>query len=328
MHSCERGKRSIICDVQRNKFDFIPNGLYQILKEYEILKFDGIKQDYNHEFDATLDQYFDFLVKNEYIFECSDLDACCFPPIDLKWDEPFKITNCIIDVNNGSNHDFVNIFSQLEEIMCPFIQLRFYSKVSIEQLNSIFSKLNGSSIISVELVMPQSSDLSTDVLKKLMNNFPRVNLIFIHSAEKYKMIEKADGQAGNIILVPDKIDSALHCGKISYKTFSVNLKTFSESQKYNTCLNRKLSIDVKGEIRNCPSMPESFGNILDTKILDVLKEERFIRMWDISKDKIESCKDCEFRFICTDCRAYILNNDNIYSKPSKCPYDPYTAKGF
>jgi SPASM domain peptide maturase of grasp-with-spasm system len=321
-------KRSIICDVQRNRFDFIPNGLYQILKEYEILKFDSIKKDYNHEFDETLDQYFDFLIKNEYIFECSDLQSSYFPPIELKWDEPYVITNCIIDVNNESNHDFFKIFSQLEEIMCPFIQIRFYSKVSVKTLNSIFSKLNNSSVISVELIIPQSTDLKTDVLRKLMNDFPRVNLVFIHSAEKYEMIEKVEGQAGNIILVPDKIDSALYCGNISYKTFSINLKTFSESQKYNTCLNRKLSIDVNGEIRNCPSMPESFGNISDTKIIDVLKNEIFIRMWNISKDKIEICKDCEFRYICTDCRAYISDDSNIYSKPFKCPYNPYTAKGF
>jgi hypothetical protein len=38
------------------------------------------------------------------------------------------------------------------------------------------------------------------------------------------------------------------------------------------------------------------------------------------------CKDCEFRYICTDCRAYLEDPYNEYSKPLKCGYDPYTGE--
>jgi len=44
----------------------------------------------------------------------------------------------------------------------------------------------------------------------------------------------------------------------------------------------------------------------------------------LSKDQIDICKECEFRYICTDCRAYIEDPENIYSKPLKCGYDPAT----
>ena len=36
-------------------------------------------------------------------------------------------------------------------------------------------------------------------------------------------------------------------------------------------------------------------------------------------------KDCEFRYICTDCRVFIQEDANILSKPLKCNYNPYTA---
>ena len=42
--------------------------------------------------------------------------------------------------------------------------------------------------------------------------------------------------------------------------------------------------------------------------------------------KIHVCKDCEFRYICTDCRAYIEDPNDILSKPLKCGYNPYTAE--
>ncbi|MDR2057516.1 MAG: hypothetical protein LBP83_04405, partial [Dysgonamonadaceae bacterium] len=38
------------------------------------------------------------------------------------------------------------------------------------------------------------------------------------------------------------------------------------------------------------------------------------------------CKDCEFRYICTDCRAYLQDSNDIYSQPAKCNYNPYIAK--
>ena len=36
-------------------------------------------------------------------------------------------------------------------------------------------------------------------------------------------------------------------------------------------------------------------------------------------------KDCKFRYICTDCRAYLANPNDMYSKPLKCNYNPYSA---
>ncbi len=52
----------------------------------------------------------------------------------------------------------------------------------------------------------------------------------------------------------------------------------------------------------------------------------FKKYWDINKDKIYVCKDCEFRYICTDCRAYVEDPEDILSKPLKCGYNPYTGE--
>jgi hypothetical protein len=30
--------------------------------------------------------------------------------------------------------------------------------------------------------------------------------------------------------------------------------------------------------------------------------------------------------MCSDCRAYVENPNDLYSKPLKCGYDPYTTK--
>jgi len=122
--------------------------------------------------------------------------------------------------------------------------------------------------------------------------------------------------------VPDKN----YCGKINLPDFTVNKETFMESQHYNTCLNRKIGIDSEGNIKNCPSMNKSYGNIKGTLLQQAITKKGFKSFWNINKDEIKVCKDCKFRHICTDCRAYIEDPNDIYSKPLKCGYDPYTAK--
>ena len=73
-------------------------------------------------------------------------------------------------------------------------------------------------------------------------------------------------------------------------------------------------------------MKQSFGHILKTNLNDVVNNSKFKKLWTINKDKIDVCQDCEYRYICTDCRAYIKDSNDIYSQPAKCNYNPYIAK--
>ena len=53
---------------------------------------------------------------------------------------------------------------------------------------------------------------------------------------------------------------------------------------------------------------------------------RLEKNWYIRKDNIDVCQNCEYRYICTDCRAFIKDPNNIFSHPLKCTYNPYIAK--
>jgi SPASM domain peptide maturase of grasp-with-spasm system len=100
---------------------------------------------------------------------------------------------------------------------------------------------------------------------------------------------------------------------------------YSEARLFNGCLNRKISIDATGQIRNCPSMSKSFGFADEQRLAAVLEDADFLAAGRIRKDDIEVCRECEFRYICSDCRAYIEDPTNQLSKPLKCGYDPTTG---
>lgn len=91
---------------------------------------------------------------------------------------------------------------------------------------------------------------------------------------------------------------------------------------YNSCLNLKISIDINGYIKNCPSLNDCYENISNNSLKDALANTKFKLYWDISKDKVDVCKDCELRYACNDRRANRINHE-LYSKPLKCSYEPY-----
>lgn len=320
-------KRSIVCDLQRGDFDFIPNGLATILIQHKGKSLKEIKALFDESSSQTIDEYFEFLISKEFGFWGDDEDRGLFPDIDMTWEFPGTITNSIIDVDENSNHNFQQIFSELEELGCRDLQIRYYAETDFLDLNRIMSLLTFSRIKSVELIIKNSEGLSFENLEKLTQQHPRIRSIYVHSStiNKLARINQINGR-GNIIYIEDVIDSSVHCGVINPTNFVINLPAFIESQKFNSCLHGKISIDATGNIKNCPSMNISFGQFGKTSLKDVSLRDEFTEIWDIGKEQIKVCKDCEFRHICSDCRAYTTDQYDPYSKPFKCGYDPYTAK--
>ena len=316
--------RSLICDIQRQDFNLIPNVLFEILKIKPLFEIEELVAQYGYENKETIEEYIDFLVKNEYCFQSDSDDDLLFPELDLFWDEPFSITNSIIDVNSFNYDNIRSIANQLHELGCKNLEIRFFSSFNEQTFDSVLSCFNDTIITNILMYVKYEEELfdATNCLNLIVKN-PTVSLIYLHSIQDKREINQ--NLHDKIIEIENAIDSHLHCGFISQDYFSINLKTFTESQKHNTCLNRKISIDVNGEIKNCPSMTKSYGNIKDTTLKEAIEKAGFKDVWYIHKDQIDVCKDCEFRHICTDCRAYIQDPNNIYSKPAKCSYDPYTA---
>ena len=179
--------------------------------------------------------------------------------------------------------------------------------------------------------MPFSKETTKENLENLIEKHPRISYLIISNSRKNEFIPPITETMGYIIYTKAKIESKKCCGVISPEYFISNIKLFTEAQHFNSCLHKKISIDKDGNIKNCPSMPQSYGNIKDTTLEEALKHKDFKQYWNITKDEIEVCKECEFRYICTDCRAYTertqTNKDQLdVSKPLKCGYDPYTGE--
>ncbi|WP_299338728.1 grasp-with-spasm system SPASM domain peptide maturase [uncultured Psychroserpens sp.] len=317
--------KSIICDLQRQNYVHIPNDLYNILTEHSGKSLEEIKIFYENKYDNIIDNYFQILFKHDFAFLTDTPEL--FPKLQLEWHEPFEITNAIVDIDSSSKFELNTVLNQLSSLSCKFVQIRFYRNTSIKEIENIFRFLNTvkSNSIGIELLIPFNKSLNDTNCLLLFKNFKRLNSLIVYNSPQGKRI-KPIGNSKYYINTGVDITSEKHCGCIDKSLFSINIKVFSESQKFNSCLNGKISIDKNGDIKNCPSMPDSFGNINTNSLEQAILDKHFKKYWNLNKDDIDICKDCEFRYICTDCRAYVEDPENVKSKPLKCGYNPYKGE--
>lgn len=313
---------SIICDLQRADYYHIPNDLYGLLTEHTGQSLGEIKEQFAPEDQTSIEDAFCMLVDNQLGFWV-DGDAARFPPLDLSYERPETISNAIVDVNNASQHDYESIFGQLDELGCKHVELRFYDAVTVDELDRILSFTLRGQLRSVQLLLRYTGQTSTH-FADLCERHARVGTIFVYGApeSRRELIETK----WYLTFIRETIESADDCGKITEAYFATNVASFSEAQQFNSCLNKKVGVDVEGNIKNCPSYAKCYGDVATVPLKDVVRRDDFRRAWNIQRDQVEVCRDCEYRYICSDCRVFVSDPANPLSKPAKCGYDPYSGE--
>ncbi|WP_426478101.1 grasp-with-spasm system SPASM domain peptide maturase [Chryseobacterium sp. CBSDS_008] len=322
-------KNSIILDASTGFLQLIPIAFFDLLSN-EHQNYSVLKKQLNNESLEALEEYLNFIIDNKLgIILNSKKELSAFHNTSEFKETPSYVDYLILDVNNSGVLDDV-LVQQICDLRIRYLQIRF-SELKLNDIINVISKLNllnDSSINEVSVVA--NYDLQLVIFIK-ENHYSISNkfLHFVLHSSNEQGFESFDHV--HLSIIKNKINIPLSCGLIDLKNINLNRNFYLEAKKHNSCLHKKIAIDVKGNIKNCPSMPQSFGNIRDTTLENALKHPEFKKYWNLTKDSIEVCKDCEFRYICTDCRAYTeqtsINKDGLdTSKPLKCGYNPYTGE--
>jgi SPASM domain peptide maturase of grasp-with-spasm system len=315
--------RSIIVDTQRNAFKFITNDLFELIKKFNKIKITDLYSKYKDVNQDILGEYLDFLLTNEFAFLTDSPDD--FPPIDDSWESPRTITNAIIDRDKNSNYNIYTALKQIDSLGTEALQIRLFDIISFSELKKISDNtyIGTKRLRSIQFLIKFSPYTLQKKFVKILTDNLLVSEAIVHSCNFSKIVPT--GYGFNIIYTKEKIKDCSNCGCITPAYFTTNLNHVNESKSFNTCLNKKISIDANGLIKNCPSINKNFGKFDDgsLELSKIINNKEFARMWSINKDQIKICKDCEFRLICSDCRAYVSNE---LDKPIKCKYNPYNAK--
>lgn len=111
--------------------------------------------------------------------------------------------------------------------------------------------------------------------------------------------------------------------------FFTDRDTFYHAQRWHTCLAGKLAVTSDGDVIPCIfARGQVCGNVLRQPLAEILNGQQLQRYWRTTKDQVEKCCDCEYRYACMDCRPLAQGSDQArrwLACATGCPYNPYTG---
>lgn len=309
--------RSILIDTQKGSFRILNKNQLNLFKK-------PIKKSHLRYLTIEEKKLFYELIADDILVNVPNSTLILFNKMNDQFFNSSLVNNLILELSILNLKKVNQITESINITGCKFVELRVEKEISLKELEHFIKNISQSTIQTIDIYFVYKNIKTYHELLKIKNKYLEVRWIYIFSCPEFYLNKmKGKTETGILLMKKGKMDKR-NCGNVSPFYFTVNLSTYTESKHYNTCLNCKLSISGNGEIKHCPSMVENYGNIKSISLEKVIDNKFFTNYGKITKDYINTCKECEFRYICTDCRAYLENPKDIYSKPLKCGYNPYT----
>ena len=93
---------------------------------------------FENQYDEIIEEYFEMLDEKEFIFFTDTPEL--FSKMSMEWDEPAHITNAIIDINENSKIDCLNVFQQFEKLGCKHVQIRIFTPKTFDFIKNIIQQ--------------------------------------------------------------------------------------------------------------------------------------------------------------------------------------------
>lgn len=324
--------RSILIDYLRGDVRIISNQYADLISLLNRKKINSVINLIEKDSIDNFNEFLVFMLTNEFAFLTESKRR--FPEISSKInDEDKLIKDTIIEVDCKlyNSIDFGNIINKINNINCAAVQIRFLYSIDIDVINQIIACLRKTNINYVELHIEDGLTIDQNFYLELIKETPILSRVYLYNSivdKKHECFLESDGYIpllmGTLFLIKDEMIENC-CGHISFHNLDFNdINLHNVITKFNGCLYKKVTIDKDGQVKNCPSIKNSYGHYSKVDIRQLIKDEKFNSLWKLKKDDIKVCMDCEFRYNCTDCRAFLTDESDIKSKPLKCGYNPYT----
>ncbi|MEK7527833.1 MAG: radical SAM protein [Patescibacteria group bacterium] len=109
-------------------------------------------------------------------------------------------------------------------------------------------------------------------------------------------------------------------------SFTTSREEFQNNRKFNPCWGGKVAVRADLAITPC-IMDKTLLAESGVPMAECLESEKLESFWGITKDKINGCNGCEYRYACGDCRVVAkAETGSYYGKTSRCSYNPNTGQ--
>lgn len=265
---------------------------YSIPTEIDPLKDEDVKQN---------------LIDEEILLNIKDLEIL---PLFNDFDKPTVID--VLLINKFYNPD--KIVKTVSKFRINRIGILIdFDK--IHEITKILHELKNFDIETVEIFIEM-----TEINNKILNSFEKIidDFPFVFFNTFTKRINTKERNLVQIRIIES--DFTFNWRKFN-ETFFVNFDFYFEALNKNIAFNKRLFLDENGDFYESFHKSIFLGH--DIEIEDL---KRFDELWGVSKDKIDVCNKCEFRYMCLDFRLPIKRNDSSWYYEKECFYNPFISK--
>ncbi|PST82661.1 hypothetical protein C7T94_08345 [Pedobacter yulinensis] len=302
--------RAMIYDLGRRDYHFISRAYYGLLNTDGFINFDQIADQ------SERSELIDFLLDLEIIFEvAAQHEEKRFPPVTRSIAYPNQLTHAVIHANISPA--FIDVIgnSHLQNlsILAPQISdelLKLIASIKHLEIDGIYLYIENFEAENIERH-----------LTELGRHFALFSVNFFGAATP-------DTQLRDNIYYNFFTESLQdYCQKTTVDKLFVNHDLFFEAYNKHAYYHGKVYIDQSGQIKNGLNNTQSFGNINSVTAVEfqqIVHSEPFMELGNINKNETLVCKDCEFRYMCTDPRVPVKGDAHWYH-PTECQYNPYLS---
>jgi radical SAM protein with 4Fe4S-binding SPASM domain len=219
--------------------------------------------------------------------------------------------------------------------------VNFFKKYNVSVATTIYAD-NAETHDKITL-QPNSFNKTMTAIRKIMDaGIPlRIASIIMknneHEVENILRLYKELGMEGAYpdVIRPTGRGDDQHLLPISYRKppikppFYTDEESFNDAHHYHSCLAGKIAVTTTGDVIPCIfARNQVCGNILNGSLAEILSGQSLTHCWHTTKDCINKCKDCEYRYACPDCRPLAQGSDPEklwLANPQNCSYNPYTG---
>src|SRR5262249_6930102 len=140
------------------------------------------------------------------------------------------------------------------------------------------------------------------------------------------------GRGDDARLAPD-FEQVVKYGLLVEASFAAQRETIAHYASGHSCLLGKIAITEFGDVLPCIfTRNHTVGNLLVSRALaPIVRGAALRRMWRATKDQVLVCRDCEYRYVCFDCRPLSEASaagraDYLHAPYPRCTYNPYTGE--
>lgn len=306
-HVIKGVNRECVYDNPRGEYYLVSNGFSELIS--------SIEGKSRSEICSTLDDdeldWLTFAEEKELIAWVPESTYPNFTHVPSGFETPNFISNAIIEFGDL----YLESLELLEELQCRHFEIILKDIEELKYVTTILNKDYTFQGIDIQLTSPDQN--IDDILKILEGNTLIGNVVVPNLTDTINFNDSTSR------IVQQKSNSSFT------PMFISNEAVFFESESHNVFFNKKIYIKKNGDISIYKGV-YPIGNIRETRgadVKDFISKDSVRTLWNVSKNEIDVCKQCEFRRMCIDNRVPKKRDQfpQSFYYETECSYNPYIS---